>query len=134
MYDRVNCTKYETCAILHRFHILHISREYTSKQELSHAFLEVFLRMKYTVSSFWKVLALCMHLDFRYTVVMDGKCILQGSHRLKKYLNIQDCLEKSLKIKVALKGTLKTLKGLGIFLNFTIYRRIQQCFWRPKSV
>ena len=28
---------------------------------------------------------------------------LQGSHRLEKYLNIQDCLEKSLKIKFALK-------------------------------
>ena len=24
--------------------------------------------------------------------------IIQGSHRLEKYLNIQDCLEKSLKI------------------------------------
>ena len=29
--------------------------------------------------------------------------LLQGSHRLEKYLNIQDCLEKSLKIKFALK-------------------------------
>ena len=36
----------------------------------------------------------------------------QGSHRLEKYLNIQDCLEKSLKIKFALKSTGKTLKGL----------------------
>ena len=26
----------------------------------------------------------------------------QGSHRLKKYLNLEDCLEKSLKIKFAL--------------------------------
>ena len=31
--------------------------------------------------------------------------LLQGSHRLEKYLNIQDCLEKSLKIKFALKST-----------------------------
>ena len=31
---------------------------------------------------------------------------------LVKYLNIQNCLEKSLKIKLALKGTWKTLKGL----------------------
>ena len=31
--------------------------------------------------------------------------ILQGSHRLEKYLNLQDCLEKSLKIKFALKST-----------------------------
>ena len=29
----------------------------------------------------------------------------QGSHRLVKYLNMQDCLEKSLKIKFALKST-----------------------------
>ena len=30
---------------------------------------------------------------------------LQGSHRLEKYLNIQDSLEKSLKNKFALKST-----------------------------
>ena len=30
---------------------------------------------------------------------------MQGLHRLEKYLNIQDCLEKSLKIKFALKST-----------------------------
>ena len=30
--------------------------------------------------------------------------VLKGSHRLEKYLNIQDCLEKSLKIKFALKS------------------------------
>ena len=59
---------------------------------------------------------------------------LQGSHRLEKYLNIQDCLEKSLKIKFALKSILKTLKGIKKSLIFTIFRRIQQCFWRPKSV
>ena len=29
----------------------------------------------------------------------------QGLYRLEKYLNIQDCLEKSLKIKSALKST-----------------------------
>ena len=58
----------------------------------------------------------------------------QGSHRLEKYLNIQDCLEKSLNLKFALKNTWKTLKGLEKSLNFTIYRRIQQCFWRTKSV
>ena len=31
--------------------------------------------------------------------------LYQGSHRLEKYLNIQKCLEKSLKIKFALKST-----------------------------
>ena len=58
----------------------------------------------------------------------------QGSHRLEKYLNIQDCLEKSLKVRFVLKSIWKTLKNLEKSLNFTIYRRIQQCFWRPKSV
>ena len=33
----------------------------------------------------------------------------QGLHILEKYLNIQGCLEKSLKIKFALKSTWKTL-------------------------
>ena len=57
-----------------------------------------------------------------------------GSHRLEKYLNIKDCVEKSFITKFALKITLDTLKGLEKSLNFTIYRRIQYCFWRPKSV
>ena len=30
---------------------------------------------------------------------------IQGWHRLEKYLNIQDCFEKSLKMKFALKST-----------------------------
>ena len=30
---------------------------------------------------------------------------ITGLHRLEKYLNIQDCLEKSLKINFALKST-----------------------------
>ena len=34
-----------------------------------------------------------------------NKHLVQGSHRLEKYLNIQDCLEKSLKIKFVLKST-----------------------------
>ena len=42
----------------------------------------------------------------------------QGPHRLEKYLNIQDCLEKSLKIKSALKST----QGLEKSMNFTIYK------------
>ena len=31
--------------------------------------------------------------------------LVHGSHMLEKYLNIQYCLEKSLKIKFALKST-----------------------------
>ena len=52
----------------------------------------------------------------------------KGLHRLEKYLNIQGCLEKSLKIKFALKSTLKTLKGLEKSLNFTIYREFSTAF------
>ena len=37
------------------------------------------------------------------------KIYFQGSHRLEKYLNIHDFLEKSLKIKSALKSTEKSL-------------------------
>ena len=58
---------------------------------------------------------------------MFGPAHKQGSHRLEKYLKLQDWLEKSLKIKLALKSTWKTLKGLEKSLNFTIYRRIQHC-------
>ena len=36
----------------------------------------------------------------------------QGLHRLEKYLNLKGFLEKSLKIKFALKSTGKFLKGL----------------------
>ena len=59
---------------------------------------------------------------------------VQGSHGLEKYLNLEGFLEKSLKDKSALKSTGKSLKGLEKSLNLPIYRRIQHCFWRPKSV
>ena len=36
----------------------------------------------------------------------------QGLHRLDKYLNLEDFLEKSLKIEYALKSTGKSLKCL----------------------
>ena len=36
----------------------------------------------------------------------------QGLHRHEKYLNIQDCLEKSLKIKLALKVLEKHSKAM----------------------
>ena len=49
---------------------------------------------------------------------------IQGSHKLEKYLNIQGCLVKSLKIQSALKSTGKSLKGFEKSLNFTIYCRI----------
>ena len=54
------------------------------------------------------------------TFVMDGEKGLikiweicsQGSHRFEKYLNIQVCLEKSLKNKFALEVLEKHLKAL----------------------
>ena len=39
----------------------------------------------------------------------SGKKLFQDSHRLKKYLNIEGFLEKSLKIKSALKNSGKLL-------------------------
>ena len=50
-----------------------------------------------------------------------------GSHRLEKYLNLDGSLEKSLKIKSALKSTGKSLKGLEKSLNSTILCRTQHC-------
>ena len=41
--------------------------------------------------------------------------LMQGSHRLEKCLNVQGCLEKSLKIKFAFKSDGKTLKGLEFY-------------------
>ena len=48
---------------------------------------------------------------------------LQGSHRLKKCLNLEGFLERSLKIKDALKSTGKSLKSLEKSLNSTIFCR-----------
>ena len=45
----------------------------------------------------------------------------QGSHRLEKYLNLEGFLEKSLKIKSALKSTGKSFKSLEKFLKSTIF-------------
>ena len=43
---------------------------------------------------------------------------MQGSHRLEKYLNFEGFLEKSLKIKSALKSTGKSLISLKKSLFF----------------
>ena len=47
----------------------------------------------------------------------------KGFHRLEKYLNLEGFLEKSLKIKSALKSTGKSLKGLEKSLNSFIFCR-----------
>ena len=57
-----------------------------------------------------------------YMAIHQSVC-LQGSHRLDKYLNLEGFLEKSLKIKSALKSTAKSLKSLEKFLNSTIVCR-----------
>ena len=49
----------------------------------------------------------------------DGK-MLQGEHRLDKYLNLEGFLEKSLKIKSAFKSTGKSFKSLEKSMNFTV--------------
>ena len=49
----------------------------------------------------------------------------ESSHRLEKYLNLEDFLKKSLKIKSAMKSTGKSLKGLEKSLNSTIFLRTQ---------
>ena len=46
---------------------------------------------------------------------------LQGSHRLGKYLNLESFLEKSLKIKSALKSTGKSLRCLENSLISSIF-------------
>ena len=48
------------------------------------------------------------------------KFVCQGSHRLEKNLNLEGFLEKSLKIKSALKSTGKSLKKHEKSLNSTI--------------
>ena len=53
--------------------------------------------------------------------------LVQGSRRLEKYLNLEGLLEKSLKIKTALKSTGKTLKCLEKSLNSTIFCRNKHC-------
>ena len=47
----------------------------------------------------------------------------QGSHRLEKFLNLEDFLEKSLNIKSVLKSTGTSSKSLEKSLNSTIFCR-----------
>ena len=55
------------------------------------------------------------------TVAHDHFNVFQGSHRLEKYLNLEDFLEKYLKIKYGLKGTRTSHKNLEKSLNSTIF-------------
>ena len=51
----------------------------------------------------------------------------QGSHRLEKYLNLDEFHGKSLKINCALKSNGKSLKSLEKSLNSTIFCRTKNC-------
>ena len=54
---------------------------------------------------------------------MAHTSILQGLHRLEKYLNLEGFLEKSLKTKSALTSSGKSIKSLEKSLNSTIFCR-----------
>ena len=59
------------------------------------------------------MLSCCLLIYFKINFFeIPSECQTQGSHRLEKYLNLEAFLEKSLKIKSALKSTGKLLKGL----------------------
>ena len=60
-------------------------------------------------------------------MVICYSLVHQGSHRLENYLNLEGLLEKSLRIKSALKSTGKSLKGLENSLNSTIFYWTQHC-------
>ena len=51
----------------------------------------------------------------------------QGLHRLEKNSNLEGFLEKSLKIKSALKSTGKSQKSIEKSLNSTIFCRTYHC-------
>ena len=52
---------------------------------------------------------------------MTDKFLIQGSHRLEKYLNLEGFLKKTLKIKSALKSTGKPFKSFERTLESTIF-------------
>ena len=52
-----------------------------------------------------------------------SESLQQDSHRLEKYLNLEGFLEKSLKIKYALKSTGNSHKSHEEYLNSSIFCR-----------
>ena len=75
----------------------------------------------------WPGLYLSNYISGTYTINTAYKhfpsALKQGSHRLEKYLNLEGFLEKSLKIKSALKSTGNSFKSLEKSLNSTIFYR-----------
>ena len=58
-------------------------------------------------------------------IISPGIQHKQGLHRLEKYLNLEGFLEKSLKIKSALKRTGKSLKSHEKSLYSTVFCRFK---------
>ena len=70
----------------------------------------------------WKIILLFAaenSVSFRF---LSKKLGSQGSHRLEKYLNLEDFLE-IVKIESALKSTGESLKSLEKYLNSTFFCR-----------
>ena len=84
------------------------------------------MRVTLIVSELQKHVSFLSNFTFyKWCVTKVAHCIRviyvsQGSQRLEKYLNIQDCLEKSSKIKYALKSTGKSHECLEKSLNSSI--------------
>ena len=70
-------------------------------------------------------------------IVVSLKSGLQGLHRLEKYLNLDGLLEKSLKIKYALKNSGKSHKGIEkslIFLFSVVINTVDRDLNQNKTV
>ena len=78
------------------------------------AIISTFIKLPFVIKTF-----VCLFLSGRLRQVL----LYQGSHRLEKYLNLEGSLEKSLKIRFALKSTRKSFKSLEKSLNSTIFCR-----------
>ena len=61
--------------------------------------------------------------SFSYNSFVKHDSLIQGSHRLEKYLNLKGLVEKYLKMNYALKSTGKSLKGLEKSLNSSVFFR-----------
>ena len=64
-----------------------------------------------------------MSIELQKKIISRHIFIKQGSHRLEMNLDLEGFLEKSLKIKFALKSTGKSLKDLEKSLNYSIFGR-----------
>ena len=65
-----------------------------------------------------KALSYVLQQDPLYSLILHR---LQGLHRLEKYMNLEGFLEKSLKMKYALKSTGKLHNNLEKSLNSSIF-------------